>query len=297
MGIVQADSSGTPPALCDTCGMSIVALTGILAYLLGAFWLRPASGTAGADAQAGATPKGGADLSRLGWVAGGVGIAAHLLLQLDNLRAAGGIDLHFFAALSWVGLALAIATGLLALRRDFGVLGVFVLPLAALTLALDAGYGHPAVSSSVTDWRIALHAWMALLAYATLTVSALIAVCVWLQDRALRTRRFSPLSRHLPPLTLTEQLLFRLIAAGFVLLTLTILTGALFVEDMMAQHLAHKTVLTLLSWLVFGVLLYGRWRHGWRGPRAVRFTLWGFGLLVLAFFGTKFVLELVLQRA
>lgn len=277
--------------------MTIVAVIGILAYLLGAFWLRPAADAARTEPSAISAPERAASRARMGWVAGAVGITAHLLLQLENLRVAGGIDLHFFAALSWVGVVLAMATGLLALRRDFGVLGVFVLPLAALTLALDTGYGHPTVSASITDWRIALHAWMALLAYATLTISALIAICVWLQDRALRTRRLSPLSRHLPPLTLTEQLLFRLIAAGFALLSLTILTGVLFVEDMMAQHLAHKTVLTLLSWLVFGVLLYGRLRHGWRGPRAVRFTLWGFALLVLAFFGTKFVLELVLQRA
>ena len=102
--------------------------------------------------------------------------------------------------------------------------------------------------------------------------------------------------RILPPLTLTEALLFRLIAAGFLLLTLTLVTGVLFVDNLFAQHLVHKTVLSVAAWLVFGVLLFGRWRYGWRGKRAVRLTLIGMAVLLLAFFGSKFVLELLLRR-
>ena len=91
-----------------------------------------------------------------------------------------------------------------------------------------------------------------------------------------------------------ETLLFRTIAAGFILLSATLLTGALFVADMFAQHLVHKTVLSVLSWLVFGCLLVGRGRYGWRGRVAARWTLAAMALLVLAFFGSKYVLELVL---
>ena len=80
------------------------------------------------------------------------------------------------------------------------------------------------------------------------------------------------------------------------LLTATLLTGVLFVENLLAQHLVHKTVLSVLSWLAFGALLLGRWRYGWRGATAVRWTLAAMALLVLAFFGSKFVLELVLRR-
>jgi ABC-type uncharacterized transport system permease subunit len=76
-----------------------------------------------------------------------------------------------------------------------------------------------------------------------------------------------------------------------------LLTGILFVQDFFAQHLLHKTVLSVLSWLAFGALLLGRWRQGWRGATAVRWTLAAMALLVLAFFGSKFVLELVLLRA
>jgi ABC-type uncharacterized transport system permease subunit len=100
-----------------------------------------------------------------------------------------------------------------------------------------------------------------------------------------------------PPLTLVEGLLFQLIGAGFVLLSLTLITGILFVENLFAQHLAHKTILSIAAWSVFGSLLFGRWRWGWRGRQAARITLFGMGLLLLAFLGTKFILEIVLQRS
>ena len=98
------------------------------------------------------------------------------------------------------------------------------------------------------------------------------------------------------PLVELETLLFRTIAVGFVLLTMTLLTGLLFVQDLLSQHLVHKTVLSVLSWLTFGALLVGRRRYGWRGVKVVHWTLTAMALLVLAFFGSKFVLELVLRR-
>ena len=119
---------------------------------------------------------------------------------------------------------------------------------------------------------------------------------LWAQERALRRRKFHGWLRALPPLTELESLLFRTIAVGFALLTATLLTGVLFVENLFAQHLVHKTVLSVLSWLAFGALLLGRWRYGWRGATAVRWTLVAMALLVLAFFGSKFVLELLLRR-
>ena len=127
--------------------------------------------------------------------------------------------------------------------------------------------------------------------------AALLAILLAFQESALRSRRLdSGLFRALPPLTLTETLMFRLIGAGFVLLTLTLLSGVLFVDNLFAQHLVHKTVLSIAAWIVFGVLLFGRWRWGWRGRRAVRLTLAGMVVLLLAFFGSKFVLEVVLHR-
>lgn len=209
-------------------------------------------------------------------------------------RTAGGPDMHFFSALSLVSLGIAAMTTAVGARGRMATLGIFAFPLAAALLSLYHWRGHAA--SPVLDWRLQLHAWLALLAYATLAIAALLAVMLWLQERALRRREFHAWLRTLPPLTELETLLFRTIAVGFVLLTLTLLTGVLFVEDFLSQHLVHKTVLSVLSWLVFGGLLLGRWRYGWRGIRAVHWTLTAMALLLLAFFGSKFVVELVLRR-
>lgn len=222
------------------------------------------------------------------------GVAAHGGDHLLAWRAAGGADMHFFAALSLVGLGMGLLTTLFGASGRMRALGVIVFPLAALSLVGYAAYGH--VQSEPLDWRLQLHAWCALLAYATLAIAALLAILLWLQERALRRREIRGWLRALPPLTELESLLFRTIAVGFVLLSATLLTGVLFVSDFLAQHLVHKTVLSLLSWLAFGALLLGRWRRGWRGRTAVRWTLAAMALLVLAFFGSKFVLELVLHR-
>ncbi|HLT44160.1 MAG TPA: cytochrome c biogenesis protein CcsA [Luteimonas sp.] len=216
--------------------------------------------------------------------------SAHLLAW----RASGGTDMHVFSALSLVGLGMAVLTTLFGAGGRMAALGVVVYPIAALTLGAYAAYGHRL--SEPLDWRLQLHAWSALLAYATLAIAALLAVMLWLQERALRQHRLHAWSGALPPLVELETLLFRTVTVGFVLLSATLLTGILFVEDLFAQHLVHKTVLSVLSWLLFGALLLGRWRWGWRGRVAVRWTLAAMVLLVLAFFGSKAVLELILHR-
>ena len=221
-------------------------------------------------------------------------VALHGLFHYLAWRGGAGVDLHFFSALSLVSLGMAALTTLYAASGRMGALGVVVFPVAALCLLGDAL--TTTTLARTLDWRLELHAWLALLAYATLAIAALLAIMLWAQERALRRREFHAWSRVLPPLTELESLLFRSIWAGFVLLTATLLTGALFVHDFFAQHLIHKSVLSLLSWLVFGALLVGRWRYGWRGSKAVRLTLVAMALLVLAFFGSKFVLELLLQR-
>ena len=219
----------------------------------------------------------------------------HLVMHATTWRSAGGADLHFFPALSLVALGMAAMTTLYGATGRMAALGVVVFPIAAALLAAYAGHGH--VTAEALDWRLQLHAWCALLAYATLAIAALLAITLWLQERALRRRQFHGWLRALPPLVELESLLFRTITVGFVLLSATLLTGVLFVENLFAQHLVHKTVLSVLSWLLFGGLLLGRWRRGWRGSTAVRWTLAAMALLVLAFFGSKFVLEVLLGRA
>jgi ABC-type uncharacterized transport system permease subunit len=224
----------------------------------------------------------------------GVGVVAHAACLLMAHR--GGLDLHFFAALSFVAMLIAGTTLVVNLARPVEALGVIVFPLAALLLAVDTWIAPPTQPNAM-GWQIKLHVIVALFGYALLSVSAVLALLLLAQERALRNRDVaSHWLRVLPPLTLTESLMFRLVAAGFVLLTATLLSGVLFVENLFAQHLVHKTTLSIVAWVVFGTLLAGRWRYGWRGRRAVRLLLSGMGVLLLAFFGSKFVLELLLSR-
>ncbi len=226
---------------------------------------------------------------------GSLATLAHVSVHVAAWRSVAGVDLRFFAALSMVLLGMALLSTGVAWGRRFDALGGVVYPLAAVCAGVYALQGSG--PAQALDWRLQLHAFLALLAFATLAVAALLALMLMLQEGALRRRQLdAPLLRWLPPLTELETLLFRTIAAGFGLLSAALLTGALFVDNLLAQHLMHKTVLSVLSWLVFGALLFGRARYGWRGGRAVRMTLAAMGLLLLAFFGSKFVLELVLMR-
>lgn len=232
-------------------------------------------------------------LQRIALIAASVAVLTHATILLSLHR--GALDLHFFAALSLVACVVSALTLVVNIWRPVAALGGIVFPLSALLLAVDT-FAAPATVPQPLEWQIKLHVTVALLAFSVLSIAAVLAILLAIQERALRHRQFGPWLRALPPLTLTETLLFRLIGAGFLLLTLTLLTGILFVDNLFGQHLVHKTVLSIIAWLVFGALLFGRWRYGWRGRSAVNLTLTGMGVLLLAFFGTKAVLELILHR-
>jgi len=231
---------------------------------------------------------------RLGLAAATLAVLLHVAVLLG--AHGGRVDLHFFAALSLVACVVAALTLLVNLSRPVSGLGVIVFPLAALLLGLDA-FAAPPTTPLPLDWQISLHVAIALLGYSLLSIAAVVAVLLAVQERALRTHHPIRLVRALPPLIQTEALLFRLIGGGFALLTLTLLSGLLFIQNIRAQHLIHTTVLSVLAWLIFGILLWGRWKHGWRGRTAVNLCLIGMAVLLLAFFGSKAVLELILHRS
>jgi ABC-type uncharacterized transport system permease subunit len=264
-----------------------LSLAAIACYLLAAGMLAwPLFGKAQASALA--------TLKRPALAIATLAVLAHAGVLLGMHR--GALDLHFFAALSLVACVVSALTLMVNLARPVAAVGVIVFPLAALLLAVDSFLAPPTLPQPM-DWQIKLHVSIALVAFSVLSIAAVLAIGLAVQERALRNARFGPWLRALPPLTLTETLLFRLIGAGFALLTLTLVTGTLFVDNLFGQHLVHKTVLSIVAWLVFGTLLYGRWRYGWRGTQAVNLTLSGMALLLLAFFGSKGVLELILHRS
>lgn len=142
------------------------------------------------------------------------------------------------------------------------------------------------------------HVLISLLSYSLFTIASLQALLMAILENRLHEGRLPRYLLSLPPLLTIERLLFRIIATGFVLLTLTLVSGMLFSEMLIGQPLEfnHKVVFGIVSWCIYAALLAGRRIYGWRGPLALRWTLAGFLALLLAYVGTKFVLEIVLQR-
>ncbi|MEX0900249.1 MAG: cytochrome c biogenesis protein CcsA [Gammaproteobacteria bacterium] len=230
-----------------------------------------------------------------GLALGALAVVLHAIALRTLLFVPNGIDLGYFQVLSLVGWQIAVVVLLATARLPIAGVAVAVLPITALAALAPAVFESSAVRAS-TGWHLEAHILLSLLAYSLLAVAAVQALVLAVQDRQLRRHRPGGWVRALPPLEAMESLLFRLIAAGFVLLGCALATGFAFVDDLLAQHLVHKTVLSAFAWVLFGILLWGRWRRGWRGRTALRWTLSAFVLLALGYFGSKFVLELILGR-
>jgi len=227
---------------------------------------------------------------------GFAGLFLHTWLIYDAIFSQPGLNLAFFNALAltaWTVVALLLVSSLTKLVENLGIL---ILPIAALTLFLEIRYPSQGFLRESAGWPIKIHVLLSMLAYSLLTLASVQAILLAVQYHHLHSRQPVGFLRTLPPLQTMESLLFEMIGAGFILLTLALASGFAFLEDMFAQHLVHKTVLSTLGWLVFGALLLGRLRYGWRGRTAIIWTLSGFVILMLAYFGSKAVLELILQR-
>jgi len=235
--------------------------------------------------------------ARLGIITLGLGaVILHGTLLYHSILTPNGLNLGFFNAASLIGWLIALLLLLAAIKQPVENLGIVLLPLAALTLSLDWLFTSEHLLSKTNPWELDAHILISVLAYSLLSIAALQAILLAIQDHHLRNRHLRGITRALPPLQTMEHLLFQMIGIGFVMLTLALLSGIIFIKDIFSQHLAHKTILSIIAWLVFAVLLWGRQRYGWRGRIAIRYTLSGFILLMLAYFGTKLVLELVLHR-
>lgn len=223
-------------------------------------------------------------------------VALHGWVLNTDVVIAQGLNLGFFNALSLVAGLMALLLLAASIIKPLESLGIGLLPLAALALLLENIFPSRHIILQEGMHALDLHILISILASSVLSVAAVQAILFAIQDAHLRGKHPGGFIRALPPLQNMEALLFQMIALGFALLSLALFTGALYIEDLFSQHLAHKTILSILAWVVFGVLLWGRRRYGWRGRTAIRWTLTGFFVLMLAYFGSKLVLELVLQR-
>lgn len=236
-----------------------------------------------------------------------VPLALHSWLLYQVLFAASEFHFGFGYALSCMLWLAALIYWAESLFYPLEGMQPLVLGLAAVCVPLPALFPGFSPSPPYTQsFEFRTHAVMAIAAYSLFTIAALHALLMTLVERRLHHARLNghtagPLAGPLavlPPLLTLETLLFRIITLGFVLLTLTLATGFIFSETVFGRALSfsHKTLFAVLSWIIFGALLAGRHLYGWRGRTALRWTLAGFVVLLLAYVGTRFVLEVILKR-
>lgn len=204
------------------------------------------------------------------------------------------IDLSFFKVSSLIAWLIALLSLLNLFRRPTNNLLVALLPLAALcTLLSHIDTPKHDLQRAISPGML-LHILSSIFAYSVLTMATIQAVILAVQESHLKHHHLGGILQRLPPMQTMEQILFELIWMGMALLSLSLVSGVLFIEDLFAQHLVHKTFFTILAWLLFAILLWGRHQRGWRGQTAVRWTVGGFVALMLGYYGSKFVLELLL---
>lgn len=228
---------------------------------------------------------------------GFIAVGAHAISIFNTIYSNQLIDLGFFRVSSLIFWFISLIALLMTLRRPSDNLLVMIFPLAALAVVASALASPVHSIHKYESIGMVGHILTSILAYAVLTIAALQAVTLALQERQLKHRHIDGILKALPPLQTMETILFETIWVGVIMLTISIISGVIFIDNIFAQHLVHKTVLSMVAWLVFSILLWGRHRLGWRSQTAVRWTISGFILLMLGYFGSKLVLEIILQRS
>jgi len=220
-------------------------------------------------------------------------VILHIFILYKNLFSFIGFQFGFFDAFSSVAMVISLLVLLISIKRRTEILAVVILPISAITLLTQSMSPSSYMLPYDAPQGLKIHVLVSIIAYSLLGFAACMSIVLSLQNRMLHNHHPGGLLKKLPPLQIMEKLLFDFIFAGFIGLTLALLSGFVFLEDLFAQHLVHKTVLSIIAWLVFAILLVGRFTIGWRGRTAIRWTLSGFASLMLAYFGSKFVLEFI----
>lgn len=240
--------------------------------------------------------KGNPALNRSVLTIGIFAMGCHGALAWYALTAGGGFNFGFFKVLAVLSLAMNLACVAALYWRPLQSMFTILFPLSAVAVLTATLGPDTAAAEEGLRYGTAMHIGSSIVAYAILTLAAVQAALLAAQDAQLKRREMGGLLSVLPPLQLMESMLFELIWIGVAALTLSIGTGVIFMEDIFAQDLVHKTVLSIVAWILFSTLLWGRHKLGWRSQTAVRITVVGFCLLMLAYLGSKLVLELILQR-
>jgi len=227
-----------------------------------------------------------------------LGLVLHGWLLYHDIFAIGGFNLGIYYALSAILWLTMLIYWVSDIKHQLYSLQAFVLPPAAVAVVLPAlsikNYYLPEAEASL----FMVHITIAILAYSLFTFAALHALLMAVAERSLHKQSTWVKLPSFPPLMMMERLLFKVISAGFILLSVTLLSGMLFSEQIFGKPLTwnHKTFFSIASWFIYAWLLFGRYQYGWRGKKAIKLTLGGFTLLLLAYLGSRFVLQVLLGR-
>jgi len=225
-------------------------------------------------------------------------IVQGILLYLTIVARPGlGLTLvHAASFASWITVALFL---LLVIWKRLIGLGIFILPLAGICVLLTIISPAPTEATVTRSFMATLHLLVALLAYGFLALAVSQALLLQIQENQLRQGRPGQKMTSMPAVETMETTMFALIVTGFLLLSIALASGVIFSEQLYGRVVIfnHHIVLSICAWLSFGTLLLGRYLRGWRGQRATLWTCVGFGILVLAYFGTRLVLEVFLGRS
>jgi ABC-type uncharacterized transport system permease subunit len=224
-------------------------------------------------------------------------VAAHALAGWHQVFEAGKLNVSLIPFSALIFLLINAIVVLSSIREPLENLYLLLFPPTVAMLLLAAATNEHFRELGALPLGLDAHILLSVLSYSLMTIAALLALVLAWQNRRLHNHQPGGPLRALPPLLTIERLLFRFLAAGFVLLSAGLVLGFIYVDNILAQHLAHKTVFSLVAWVVYAVLLWGHFRRGWRGRIAAWWALGGFCSLMLAFWGTKFVLEVLLHRA
>ena len=226
-----------------------------------------------------------------------LGLLIHAWLLYQNIFAAS-FNLGFYNALSAIFWLTVLVYWLANLKHELHSLQAFVLPPAAIFALVPAFEVNNHYLPQAAQPLFMAHIGIALLAYSLFTFAALHALLMTIAERSLHNKPTLIKLPSFPPLMLMESLLFSVIKIGFVLLTFTLISGMLFSEHIFGKPMqfTHKVVFSFASWMIYGWLLFGRYQYGWRGKKAINLTLIGFMLLLLAYVGSKFILQVLLGR-
>lgn len=225
-----------------------------------------------------------------------IAMLAHGGLIYVAILGQGDIRLGFGSSLSTIMWLTALVYWISSHGAPMARLQGWVSALSAVAVLSMVIFTATHVIPNSQALALRMHLVVSFLAYGLLAVAALHAVLMTLLEKKLH--RGGLVQDGAPPLLTLESMLFRSIGMGFALLTLAVASGVFFSEEVFGQPMqfTHKTVFAMLSWLVFGGLLLGRHFRGWRGRTALIWTITGFTLLLLAYLGTQFVLEVLLGR-